>query len=217
MSFEFEYAGGSFSVDVPTDLEKWYIVEDEEYRPDRAQFVLEKFKEDFSSIKIGDNPEKVYALCSRSSKLNLWLAEANNQYALIQNTPTFYRDVIDPKEYEKVSAQLLIVSQKNRERASEELKAAQEYQAKISKIKSKYVDFKIDNKFAKVIALNSTSLPLTLQLAIENYTPSDADDSPTKREYARELLIRYKLNLINMIKNDADVDIDTMINKLMEK
>lgn len=84
-------------------------------------------------------------------------------------------------------------------------------------ISKKYTSYKFTTPYARVISMNTTELPLTLQLAIENFTPANDVNSPNKKAYARELLIRYKLELIKMIKNDPSININLVIESMQEK
>jgi len=207
--FNFGSNNVNFSVSIDENIDNWLIVKDEKYRPDRGVFVLEKFKEDFPEINV-DNIDKVYSLCSRSAALNEWLAKVNLSYALIQNEPTFYRDKIEASRYNLVSEELLKNNSILSSKAREELELAADYRSKMDKIKIKYSKIEYKSKEARVISMNTTELPLTLQLAIENYTPA-SDDSPNRRSYARELLINYKLSLLNVIKENPEVNIDIII------
>lgn len=209
-NFIFENDGYEVDFAVNVDPTKWLIIADEQYRPDRGAFVMSRFKEDYPNINIGDNISKVYALCSRSAALNEWLAIQNLDYALIQNEPTFYRDTIDPDRFKLVSEELQDSSSRSRNRSSEELAAAVKYKAEMDKIEKKYSSFKFKIKEARVISMNTTELPLTLQLAIENYTPA-SDDSPNRRSFAREILINYKLGLLKIIKEEPGIDIEKFI------
>jgi hypothetical protein len=207
--FNFGSNNINFSVSIDENIDNWLIVKDEKYRPDRGIFVLERFKEDFPEINV-DNIDKVYSLCSRSAALNEWLAKVNLSYALIQNEPTFYRDKIEASRYNLVSEELLKNNSILSNKAKEELELAADYRNKMDKVKLKYSKIEYKSKEARVISMNTTELPLTLQLAIENYTPA-SDDSPNRRSYARELLINYKLSLLNVIKENPEVNIDMII------
>jgi len=207
--FNFGSNNVNFSVSIDENIDNWLIVKDEKYRPDRGVFVLEKFKDDFPEI-IVDSIDRVYSLCSRSSALNEWLAKVNLSYALIQNEPTFYRDKIEASRYNLVNEELLKNNSILSNKAKEELELAADYRSKMDKIKLKYSKIEYKSKEARVISMNTTELPLTLQLAIENYTPA-SDDSPNRRSYARELLINYKLSLLNVIKENPEVNIDIII------
>lgn len=212
-----EIGNSVVSIEVPTSSNDWLIIKDETYRPDRGVLVLETFKKDFPSIQVGDDVEKVYALCSRSARLAEWLAKVNLSYATLQNEPTFYRDVIAADDYKLVAKDLEQLSNNNRSRATEELKAAEVYKTTMETISNKYSNRRLENKFSTIIALNTTSLPLTLQLAIENYTPANDATSPNRRAYARELLVRYKLALIEMVKENRNIDIDRVISEATVK
>lgn len=204
------YDDGKIKVMISEDPNDWYVVKDENYKPDRGVFVLEKFIEDFPHIKI-DKVEDIYSLCSRSKKLAIWLAQINIEYASTEQTPTFFRSVIDSKEYSKVSVALVKLNDANKNRAIKEKEAVTKYKESMKKIEEEYDKLaKIENNYAKVIAMNSTSLPLTIQLAIENYSPA-SNIAPTSKSFAREMLIQYKVGLIKLINEDNNIKIDDII------
>jgi len=198
-------------INIPKDESSWLIIKDETYRPDRELFVLNEFKNDFPHIDIGDNCSKIYGLCSRSVRLSSWLSSVNLKYSLIQNQPTFYRDHLSQDEFKIVSSDLTKISSLNQLKAAEELKAANEYKNKMELIQKKYSTKTFESKYSRIISMNTTELPLTLQLAIENYSPAFNVESPNTKAYARELLIRYKLELIKLLKEDQSLDIDKVI------
>lgn len=209
-TFIIENGDLTMNIEVNTDPDLWLIIQDEKYRPDRGAFILERFIESYPNVNVKGDVTKIYALCSRSAALGEWLAAQNLDYALIQNEPTFYRDIIDQDSYKAVSSELQENSTRGRDRANEELVAARKYKDEMDKIDKKYSKFKFKLKESRIINMNSTELPLTLQLAIENYTPSSSD-SPNRRAFARELLINYKISLLTAISDDPSIDIEALI------
>lgn len=203
-------AGKDINIQISESNSDWLFVKDEKYRPDRGEFILDRFLIDYPNIDVKRDINLVYSLCSRSSSLGEWLALQNLDYALIQDEPTYYRDVVSADKYELISAELKSISLRQSNRAKEESEAASRYKERISEIAKKYSTAPIKIKEARVISMNSTELPLTLQLAIENFTPA-ANDNPNRRAFARELLINYKLALLKIIRVDPDVDIDEVI------
>jgi hypothetical protein len=204
-------------VDVDDSSNDWVIIKDENYRPDREEFVLSYFRKDFPDVKVPD-VSKVYALCSRSAILAQWLSSVNMQYSLQEQVPTFYRQLVDPEEYKKAYDDITENARLNRDRAMEEFKASSNFKNEMSKIAEKYNrKRKMNSIYSRVITMNSTELPLTLQLAIENYTPADDASLPNVKAYAREILIQYKISLIKYIKDNPNVDIEALIKENQTK
>lgn len=209
---------------VSDNVDDWVIIKDEKYRPNRDKFVVDRFELDFSNISLAALPsinkkaERIYNLVSRSLRLTEWLARVNLEYALLENTPTFYRDLVSPEEFQISSDSLLRLSQKAAEQSAEELEAARSYKTKIAEIRNRYSAISNSLKttrLVKILSLKSNSMPLTLQMAIENYTP--ADQSPDKKTYARELLIKYKLSLIKVSRNLNCEELDNLITEMETK
>jgi hypothetical protein len=211
---------GSVVIDLNIeDNSKWYIVADEAYRPDREKFLIDKFNKEYQIPGV-NGIDKLYALCSRSKALNTWLAFANAEYASTETVPTYYKDLVNKEVYNESQKTLTELSKINKLRADEEAKAAAEYSKKLIEINEKYSRRQsplLQNKIIKILNMKSTDLPLTLQLMIENYTPADVTTAPDRRMYGRELLIRYKMSLLNILNNNADVDIDAIIAELSVK
>lgn len=202
--------------DVPTDPSAWYVVSDLNYKPDRGDFLLKKFSQDFPNITLIKNGEldQLYALCSRSRKLSEWLAQANGEYVQTETVPTFYKNVLTPSQFEDAQKIVTRMSGHAKERAVDEANALKEYKAKLLEAGVKYsksISAIPSNKQVDVLAINSTSLPLTIQLMIENYTPAAGAGAPDQKTYARELLIRYKVALLNIVKANPGINIATII------
>lgn len=210
---------------VPTQVDQWYTISDTAYRPDKDKFVLDNFNKDYPNINLTgsdeDKVKRVYALASRSAKLNEWLAGVNVLYSQTETTPTFYRDEVTPQEYEVLSSKAQQLSKIASERASAELAAAQNYAAVLSNIDATFNKRRSEtmgnDKVLKVITLNSTSLPLTAQMAIENFVPAAGGTSPDKKTYAREMLIRFKLALLQKIKADPNFDLEAALDDASTK
>lgn len=219
MSILFTIKSGSNSYDVdgpPTDENKWLIVVEEKYRPDKQKFIYEEFIKDYPDIKAID-ADQVYALASRSSKLNNWLSKKNLEYAIKEGSPTFYRDYVEPDVYDKASKVIQKLNEVNAKKAAEQAAAASKYQDTLKEIDDKYSRLlSTDNSIAKVLNINTTALPLSIQLAIDNYTPAGSS-SPNQKAYARECLVNYKIALLKAIKNDQKIDIEKLIKDQQEK
>jgi hypothetical protein len=202
--------------DIPTDTSKWVVIKEESYRPDKRKFVLDRFKKDYPQIPVKDDVDTIYALCSRSAALTQWLAAVNMQYSITESEPTYYRDKLDPSRFSTVSEQLLSIRSINREKSAAELEAANRYKQEMENISRRFTVPSDIVKETRVIMMNSTELPLSIQLSIENYTPAQRG-GPDRKAFAREALIRYKVALLDLIKKDSNVDIEKVIKENLTK
>lgn len=215
--FKYNVAGVNYSVDEPDkNPDKWIIIKEESYRPDKADFVLNKFRSTYKNINVRD-ADQIYSLASRSSQLNEWLAKTNAEYSIIEAAPTYFRQYVDASDFSKASDEVVRISRMLSEKAMAQAEAAAAYQRALKLIDNEYSNKTATNdKVAKIISLNTTQLPLTIQLAIDNYTPA-ISSSPNQRTYARECLINYKITLLKIIKKDPDIDVDKLIDDNKEK
>lgn len=209
--------------DIEQDAEKWFISKEEAYQPDKDAFIEERFKKDHPIIK-GANADTIYALCSRSSTLANWLASVNVEYAQSAALPSFYSDLVTPSDYKVTMEVITGINKVEAERAKELQKAAIAYREAIKTINvEKDAEVKKIRDTAgtiatplEIILMNTTKLPLTLQLAIENYTPKDRK-APSRRAYAREVLINYKRTLLDIWVKDKKFNISKAIDELASK
>lgn len=215
--FKFNVSGNTYVVNEPdSNPENWIIIKEESYRPDKAEFVLNKFRKAYKNIKVRD-ADQIYSLASRSSQLNEWLAKVNAEYATIEAAPTYFRQYVDADDFSKASNEVARISKVMSDKAKAQAIAASNYQKSLKDIDNEFSSkVTTEDKVAKVISLNSTQLPLSIQLAIDNYTPA-MSSSPNQKTYARECLINYKVSLLKILKNDPDINIDELININKEK
>lgn len=198
---------------LPKDKDSWKIIQSENYAPDRDEFILEKFKKDFKDIVVKD-VQRVYALCSRSSALSDWLSRSNLDYSLNASVPKWLKAEINPEDFKKAQESIQKVSISARKRSSAELIASERFkkEMKIAKdVFEKETKEYMNTNLVKILNLKSTDLPITLQSAIEDYTPGEAADSPDKKVYAREVLVRFKISLLRYIKENPGEDIQSKI------
>lgn len=209
--FTLKIDGSDYDVNAPpSDSNAWLVVQEELYRPDKGKFVLDKFQSDYPSITVNDE-EQIYSLASRSTMLAEWLAKTNIEYAVIEGAPTYFREYVDPSDFEKASDEVRRISLSLSEKAKAQEAAVQEYKNKLAKIDKEFsLKIKTDNKIAKVISLNSTLLPLSIQLAIDNYTPA-AESTINQKTFGRECLMNFKIALLKALKKNPELDIDKIV------
>lgn len=184
---------------------KWYAKADDDFKPDKNAFIEQKFKQRFVQELSFD---KITNLVSRSSALREWYADMISEYILEVDVPQYYKELIEPGDYKRLSEKVKTYNKLNVEKARKLNEVAEETKKKI-----KFIEDEFEPQFAKitcdpqvkVLTLNSEQLPLGLQLKLENYTPADASDPRTTSLFSREMLIRYKIELLNVIKEGGDV------------
>lgn len=208
---------------IMNDVEKlgydsWYVVKTEKYRPDREKFIVGAFKERFPGMKASTINE-VGALASRSTVVRIWLAGISVQYAESVAPPFYLQGAITNDEYKVVSDQISELNSLYKKEALEAQEAAAEYKEKLSKIQQKYQKARDEvgpTDITRIIALPSTELPLSLQEAIENFTP-DQNKGITRDKFGREMLIEYKLALVKYLRENPETDLDSLLAELAEK
>lgn len=203
----------------PDDPEKWVTISSESIEFDRAEFIVDKFKEAFPDIPLPKDVDDAYELigklASRSSLISEWLANTSVLFAEEAQTPAYLLPFIKPEEFKKVQADVTSYNKVARRESDEAIKASLEYREKMRVIRDKYdrerKKIRSVSNFVKVLTIPSTKLPLTIQLAIENFTPQDVEDAASKRQYARELLTDYKIFILEAVKNDPKADVDLIV------
>jgi len=204
---------------IKQDFNDWATIKGESYTPDRAEFILDRFKQDFPEH--GEvSYDLLMATISRSKPLSRWLAQTNLDYSVSAQVPEYFKDHVEPDEFNKSSK---IITQYNKllaEESQETQAAAAAYQKRIDDINKKYVALKekyTRDNLVRILTMQSNELPITLQLAIENYTPEADASAPDKRRYAREMVINYKVSLLKILKENPDIDINDVITRLSVK
>lgn len=217
VNFELKGADISLTIDkVSADSKDWQIVETENYRPDKAKYVEDKWKESFPkqpNLSYG----KISSLASRSRLINDWLISTNASYATAVAPPLWLQKEITPDEYSRAINKVQAISSLAADRAKLEAQAAAEYKGKLKKIEKDFNDgmekAKANDNIAKILTIQSTDLPVSLQLSIDNYTPKAQEGAPDQRAFAREVLTSYRISLIKYVKANPKCDIQEIINK----
>lgn len=212
-------AGGVLKVEAPkVNSSDWLIKREESLRPEKKDFVLKAFNKRFPDIKVKD-ADQVYNLCSRSKLLNEWLSNTNLLYVDQVKIPAYAIDLLDTSKVKECYEIITEINDKNSLKAAAIKALSDTFKENLRKIEDNK-DYKCDKQLTnevKVLILNTTDLPLTLQLAIENFTPAKNDEFPDTRAYAREMLFQFKKSLFKLIKEKPEINIDNVINELKEK
>lgn len=205
---ELKYNGGEFKFEIPDvdDYDTWNREIDKNYVPNKNEFVETQFYEDF---KMKLEAKKIYALVGRNEAVAEWLVDVNAKYELSVSCPEYFKDVISPEKYKELSAKIDQYNEVNRQEAKDVKALAEKYKADMKAITdaSKVLKDKIsEDDRIKVLTLSSTQLPLSVSLAIENFTPIKGVNAISQKSFGRESLIRYKKLLLEAINDEKDID-----------
>lgn len=201
----------------PTNTNEWVIIKEQSYLPNKEGFIVSNFKKAFTNVTLPEADDKAYelitSLASRSSVISQWLAKANLEYSLDSQMPLYLRELVTPNEYNNLTQELQKYNKVISEFQQKRQTAATTYQNTLKGIaeqESRTLQQFGNNSYITVLSLPSTALPLTLQVAIENYTPAN-DNVPTKKAYMREILTNYKIYLLKELKKNPKIDIHKII------
>lgn len=224
MSTKFSVNNISIEVkSISEDSKDWKVIQSEEYKPNRQDFLLNKFKNDFPSQAMAvDNFNTLSALASRSKRVNEWLALASAKYIMEVSTPLYLKEKVTPEQYTEANNAIKELNRNASERSKAEQEAANKYKDEMKRIDSYYNQKNkhlLSSKIIKILTLSPQSLPITLQLMIENFAPAKTSSSPDKRTYAREVLTQFKIALLDYFNNpkNADANLDEFLEGISEK
>lgn len=190
---------------IEEDGSKWFCKKDDEFKPNKSLFIEERFEQKFGRTL---DFKTISNLVSRSLALREWYADQIEDFILEVEVPEYYNDVLEPREYKELSSKVSKYNDNNAKESAELLKLSIEHKKKVAEVKEKYKKLNetlLNNDLVKILTLSSEALPLGLQLKLENYTPSDQEDVRTSALYGRELLVRYKIFLIEKSKAGENI------------
>jgi len=219
----------NFNVRIPdvTDSTSWNIIAEESYQPDKEAYIVEAFERDFPAqykalVDALDNKElgniftKLMGTISRSTALTRWLSGITAAYSLEANLPVYMKDYVSKEDFKKAQTEVNKYNRVVKSESEERQKAAEEYKLKMEDIDKKFSkqkDVYLNNNLLTIITLQANRLPLSIALKIENYTPQD-DAAPSQRYYARELLTTFKICLLEILRSDPTININSLIDSL---
>lgn len=203
----------TYTVKLPEqDPNNWVIRHEDSYRPNKDKYILDMFRNQFPDVKVSD-VDQMYKVISRSKTATQWLTIANASYVNIVKVPAFAYDLIKPDQMEGIQKELSGINNINKLKGAAIKAAADDFKTKLKSIENdpQYQLPANMSKYAKVLMLNVSDMPLNIQIAIESYTPKDTMSYPQKSDYAREILGSYKRSLISAIDKDPSINIDALI------
>ena len=229
MSFNISSKLGEINIDNFADtIDEWIIKKSEVFEYSKETEIVKSFKETFGHIAIlgSTDSEKfdyITKLVSRSESLSVWFAFEKIKYSQLSQLPSYLKDLVSPSEFIVSQKRISSVNDTVSSYVNKKLNITNKYKAELSKIdeEAAIAIKKVigDDKIVKILTLTSQSLPLTLINAIESYN-SKTDDSnfeEKKSLYGREMLVKFKVALLTLIKNNEKIDIDELIKDLSLK
>lgn len=207
---------GDLKIAKPEDkLDDWTVVKQQSMKYVKGDVIVEKFNKDFPHAKV-NNYELICDLASRSRKISEWLVNANVTYSELAEMPLYLEGLVEPKTYKSLTSDILQINRTIGSFSQQRQELAEKYKNELKRLDKKENEtinlIKGKNKILKVLTLNTTSLPLTLQLMISGYSPANSlNVQESQKIYAREMLINYKVTLIKKIISNEDIDIDAII------
>jgi hypothetical protein len=207
---------GDLEVKLPDEtLDNWVVVKQQSIKYVKGDIILEKFNKDFPHAVV-DSYDVICELASRSTKISEWLVNANTVYSELAEMPLYLDGLVEPKIYKGLTHDIQRINETIGSFSQSRQQLAEKYKNELKVLEKKEKEainkIKGDNKFLRVLTLNTTSLPLTLQLMINGYSPSNSENlQESQKVFAREMLINYKVSLIKKIIEDPNFKVDTVI------
>lgn len=213
---------GDFTVfEPPTDSEKWITIESESYIPSREEFIVQAFKVDFPHLTSVDTLEKIGNLSSRSPALSEWLARNQALYAIDAEVPLWASNFIPATQLKSIQSSLKAKGTILKECALERERLANQYQEALRAVNERQkIDLgRLQNKnYVMAFSADSSTMPLSVQLAIENFTPTSNTEGPQKRAYAKELLTQWRQHLLYKVHSSGgQFDVQNYIDEMALK
>jgi len=215
--FIFNTPAGSFTVPAPApDSDNWFVTSSESVSVSKEVYMMDAYRRDFPNGPIKDF-QTLSRIVSRSAALQDWYARNSASYIDYVAVPTYASDVLSPSRFKGVCDSLKEFNKALSIEGKEVLEASRIFNAAVEAARNKRkraTDKLTADKVVRVLTMNSSELPITMQLAIEGFTPKTDDQEQSKDKYARELLYIFKRSLLAKIQDDPSVDIDSFIKSL---
>lgn len=227
--FNFESNNIEIKVSKSVDnIDEWKVKKAQTHSFSKESEIVTAFNNDFPSIKLlGETDEEKYDfltnVCSRSSSLLEWFANQKIIYSELAVLPNYLEDKITPSEYTQLKDQIKIVNDTIAEFTNRRIDESEKYKRKIKELNleldNRLQNIKVNNNVLKILTLTSQSLPLSMAVALQEYNAkTDVSDFEEKQKlYVRELLTEFKIALLEVNKNNPEVDIDRLIEDISLK
>jgi hypothetical protein len=212
--FLFNVDGVKFDVDEPSsDDSGWFTTRSESVSVDKPSFMMSAYKRDFPKGPV-KNFDSLVDIISRSGTMSDWYSKTSGDYTETISIPSYGADILSPKKFKQVQEKLKL----HKEAYSLEGKTIAEASATMQvaienakNIRMKACGELTNDPVIRVLSMNSSELPVSMQLAIIGYTAKDSNKAQDQNKYARELLYIYKRALLQRVIEDPGFKLDQFI------
>lgn len=183
-------------------MEKEYFVPYKTDQVTRDDYIISCWNRKFPDQKLEDI-KRIQEFITSSEALQEWYSMIMANYQINVNMPDYLKDLIPVEDFNKVKIKFDRYKQRQSLKSESINKVALRMQNEIEKISK---EFEKDEEELKkdpllyILTLNRSHLPLDLQSEIINFTPKDAEDPVTKKQFSKEKVINFQKDLIKAWK-----------------
>lgn len=186
---------------------EYYALKQEQFLPDRRQYVEESWQSDYPQ-KSDYDYDKIILLAGRSSVIADWYASVMLKFREGVGLPVHVQDLLPVEEFKRCKSMINNLNERVSALSRAKQQAAADYKLKLAEIDEQYKDIqdtKDSDDLLFILTLTSNDLPLGVIDRIADYTPVDVNSPLTTKIYAREQLLRYQRFLIIKLKEGEDI------------
>jgi len=222
--FSYTVVAGEQKVEInalPASYDDWKVSKAEKYTLDKDEYVVEQFKKDFPHIGEIDF-EKITLLVSQNKSLAQWYARINALYQLEVRVPEYLKEHVSAEEFDVASKVITRYNKVQQDLAAELNSEARKYEQKIKEISAKHkaeIDKLTKNKIVRILTMTFDELPLSVQLYVSNFgtDPESKEIAPNKQKLGKELLVNFKVALLQLLNEVPELDIEAVIKENQTK
>lgn len=214
--------------EVGVNEDDWITIKSQSVSFDKCSFFVDAFRRDYPAFNLlGSNDVEKFDFlaeaCGKSPTFRNWFASVSIKYSDTTQTPLFLKNRVAPDEYKVLMDQVLVIKNELSQIVKSRNDLAIEYNRNLTRLKEqedRIVSRLIgQNSTLKILYLNSECLPFSIQLKIQGYNPQnvDTDITTSKRRLTQEYLAKFKIALLDLVKEKPEVDIDALLDELAVK
>lgn len=214
--------------DISHNPDDWITIKSDAVSWDRNDFIVKLFIKDFPSIGVlgTTSLEKfnfINEICTRSKAMRDWYITASIAYSTTTQLPLHLKDSLTGEEFLNIQSKINKLNKGVKLIINKREQAARDYKEALRKLDNEEElltrSLVKDDVVMKILLLDTQSLPLSLQALIAGYTPNDKslDVAESKRGYAKEMLIRFQMTLIESFKDRPIEEFDRVMDEISIK
>lgn len=214
--------------DVTLKEEEWIVVKSQSISYDKPSFIIKQFNTDFPSYTVlGTNDMEKFTfineLCARQPALRKWFAAVSVKYSDTTQLPLYLQDRVAPDQYKTILENLLNMKDELADIVKARNDLAVKYSADLESLRKREESIVKKSvggdNIMGIINLTTEALPLSLQMKIQSYDVKtvDIDLADSKRRLAQEYLVKFKIALLDFVKENPEVNLDNLINEIQLK